>query len=157
MLDSVCLQAVFNQASSTLTTAVIRPVTTPLDWTQPFACPDGAPIPPYDILLLTDCIFSISLIPHLISTLLSLSGPKTEVYCCYEIRDQVEYVDRNSALFHRLMQHINDTFIKDLSEHFTWKRITHSKLHPDFRNDMVEAIVCRPIRRKISELFADLS
>lgn len=131
------MQSVFNQASSVLTTALIRPVATPLDWTNAFVCPDGAPGPPYDIILLTDCIFSIALIPHLISTLLSLSGPKTDIFCCYEIRDQ----------------HINDAFLRDLCHNFTWKKIPHSKLHPEFRNDMVEAIMCRLIKKRSSEVL----
>lgn len=104
-----------------------RPFATPLDWTKPFICPEGAPTSPYDIILLTDCIFSVELTPDLISTIKSLCGPKSEVYCCYEIRDQ----------------HINDIFLAQLSESFNIKRIPRSKLHPLFRNDMVEVIVCK--------------
>jgi hypothetical protein len=68
---------------------ISRPVVAPLDWTNPFDCPEGAPRPPYDLLLLTDCVFSAELSPSLVSTMASLCGPKTEVYCCYEIRDEV--------------------------------------------------------------------
>lgn len=45
--------------------------------------------PPYDFILLTDCVFSVSLVPHLIRILRDCSGLHTEIYCCHEIRDEV--------------------------------------------------------------------
>lgn len=71
---------------------IIRPVVAPLDWTRPFECPEGAPAPPYDLVLLTDCVFSAELSPSLVDTIVSVAGPKTEVYCCYEIRDEVSEI-----------------------------------------------------------------
>jgi hypothetical protein len=45
-----------------------------------------------DIVLLTDCVFSLDLVPALVDTIRGMCGPKTEVYCCHEIRDLVGYV-----------------------------------------------------------------
>lgn len=42
-----------------------------------------------DIVLLTDCVFSAELAPALVEKIKSLSGNKTEIYCCHEIRDEV--------------------------------------------------------------------
>lgn len=42
-----------------------------------------------DIILLTDCVFSAQLAPALVGQIKRLSGPKTEIYCCHEIRDEV--------------------------------------------------------------------
>ena len=44
--------------------------------------------PPFDIVLLTDCVFSVLLVEPLINTILSCSDSKTEVICCHEIRDE---------------------------------------------------------------------
>ena len=43
----------------------------------------------YDYILLTDCIFSVLLVPFIIQTLLKLCHTQTEVICCHEIRDEV--------------------------------------------------------------------
>lgn len=44
---------------------------------------------PYDIVLLTDCVFSVELAQHLVNTILCCCGPRTTVLCCHEIRDEV--------------------------------------------------------------------
>jgi hypothetical protein len=103
---------------------IIRPYVTPLDWTKPFVCPtatatttaittaeekeegkDGIipapsspPCPPYDIVLLTDCVFSADLAPSLVSTICSVCDAKTEVYCCYEIRDEASVYNNYCTL-----------------------------------------------------------
>lgn len=43
----------------------------------------------YDIIVLTDCIFSNKLVIPLINTLRKYSNTNTVIYCCYEIRDEV--------------------------------------------------------------------
>ena len=43
----------------------------------------------YDIVLLTDCVFSAMLVNDLVSTILKYSGPRSTVICCHEIRDEV--------------------------------------------------------------------
>jgi len=44
---------------------------------------------PYDIVLLTDCVFALELVEHLVNAILCFCGPRTTVYCCHEIRDEV--------------------------------------------------------------------
>lgn len=44
---------------------------------------------PYDIILLTDCVFALELVEHLVNSILCFCGPRTTVYCCHEIRDEV--------------------------------------------------------------------
>jgi hypothetical protein len=45
--------------------------------------------PPFDIVVLTDCVFSVLLVKDLIRTIVSCCDSKTEVLCCHEIRDEV--------------------------------------------------------------------
>lgn len=47
---------------------------------------------PYDIILLTDCVFSMEITLDLIRTINLCSGPKTVVICCYETRDEVSVI-----------------------------------------------------------------
>ena len=65
-----------------------RPLVEALDWTAEYPTPEKA----YDIVLLTDCVFSPHLAKPLVKQLLRLSGKKTEVICCHEIRDEVSFV-----------------------------------------------------------------
>jgi protein N-lysine methyltransferase METTL21D len=44
---------------------------------------------PYDLILLTDCVFSMEVSLDLIRTIGLCSGPKTTILCCYETRDEV--------------------------------------------------------------------
>lgn len=44
---------------------------------------------PYDMILCTDCVFSIEVSKDLIHTINMCSGLKTTVFCCYETRDEV--------------------------------------------------------------------
>lgn len=43
----------------------------------------------YDMVLLTDCVFSVDLIECLIGTIVSHCKQRTTVICCHEIRDEV--------------------------------------------------------------------
>ncbi len=84
----------------------------------------------FDIILLTDCIFSTLLVPNLIDILLQFSSSRTVVYCAHEIRD----VDANAL------------FVAELSKRFRVKRIAYDKLHPDYRNRFIQVLVCKRIR-----------
>jgi hypothetical protein len=44
---------------------------------------------PYDYILLTDCVFSEKLAVPLVNTILSGCGPRSTIFCCHEIRDEV--------------------------------------------------------------------
>lgn len=93
-----------------------RPIAFPIDWTIPtggqipltispisssLTAMEGVgsssmeaddvsvPQPPYDYVLLTDCVFSSVLVPDLVSTIRHCCGVHTVVYCCHEIRDEV--------------------------------------------------------------------
>lgn len=85
----------------------------------------------YDIIVLTDCIFSVHLIKPLINCILKLSSHNTIIYCCYEIRD----VDANNL------------FLEEISKHFNYKRVPRYKLHPDYTNNLIELIVGKLIRK----------
>lgn len=63
-----------------------RPEVVALDWTQPCEVLRGRT---FDIILLTDCIFSVTLTEALISTIMQYCTNKTEILCCHEIRDEV--------------------------------------------------------------------
>lgn len=88
----------------------------------------------YDVVLLTDCVFSASLSVALVATILRFCGEKSSVICCHEIRDE----------------QANDAFLKEFSRHFDWKRTPRSRLHPDFNNDQIEIIVGKPLRKRSS-------
>lgn len=71
-----------------------QPRVIPLDWTDrqgSMAIQSRESSPYFDVILLTDCVFNQSLTPYIISTLREHSNHRTEVYCCYEIRDEVLY------------------------------------------------------------------
>ena len=64
-----------------------RPIVYPIDWTEH---DQSTPIDDfYDIILLTDCIFSALLTNDLVKTIQKFSNSKTKVICCHEIRDEV--------------------------------------------------------------------
>ncbi len=70
-----------------------QPIILPLDWTDreaSLAIHSSEENPFFDVILLTDCVFNQSLTPYIISTLREHSNHRTEVYCCYEIRDEVK-------------------------------------------------------------------
>lgn len=73
---------------------LIKPRAIPLDWmdresSMSISTSSDPPSPYFDILLMTDCVFNGSLTPFIISTLREHSHSKTEIFCCYEIRDEV--------------------------------------------------------------------
>eukprot|EP01041_Mallomonas_annulata_P004893 gene4893-9760_t len=115
--------------------ALIRPVVLPLDWTEEWLPPPGCPSPPYDLVLLTDCVFSTTLVPALVANISKCCGPRGEVLCVHEIRDE----DANAA------------FLEELGRSFVWKRVSRTKLHPDYRNDLIEVILAKPISLRKKE------
>lgn len=77
-----------------------------IDWTKEVAigADEGSAIATpqaYDIILLTDCVFSMELIDDLVGTINKYSGPKTTLLCCHEIRDEVlHYQTKIKLSFH---------------------------------------------------------
>ena len=111
---------------------LIRPSVTSVDWTQHAApCDEASLHSPYDLVLLTDCVFSRALVCDLVATIRKYSGLKSEVVCCHEVRDE----DANTA------------FISELSKFFKLKRVTRDKLHPYFNSDQVIIVRGKPLRR----------
>jgi predicted nicotinamide N-methyase len=102
-----------------------------IDWTVEAKLEDENP-KTYDIILLTDCVFSMDLIDDLIGTILHHSGPKTTLICCHEIRDEVA----------------NDAFVERISQYFKIKRIPKNKLHPQYCNEFVELFTGRMQKKK---------
>ena len=49
-------------------------------------------------------------------------------------------------IFCDLKQMANDAFLAELERYATYKRVPHSKLHPEYRNNLVE-IVCAKLKR----------
>jgi predicted nicotinamide N-methyase len=88
-----------NALSSGANSSVIlqRPVVYAIDWTEHAsntvinAEGERETLIPevYDIILLTDCVFSVELVPDLMATILKHVGPKTTVMVCHEVRDEV--------------------------------------------------------------------
>ncbi len=87
---------------------------------------------PYDIVLLTDCVFSIHLVPDLVRTIQQCTGPKSIVYCVHEIRDT----------------EANTEFLRVLGLHFKVKIAPMKDQHPDFRHELVQIVIAKP-RRKV--------
>ena len=110
----------FAKLASTSPIRLVRPVTEVIDWTATYPPPAA----PYDIILLTDCVFSAALAGSLVQQLLRLSGPNTLVICCHEIRDE----EANAA------------FVAAFSTHFAVKTVPKKKLHPDYCNDMIKLL-----------------
>lgn len=135
-------QSVFNQAVSEENQmsgiTIKRPIITPIDWTKrdkfiPLHTSDiSKEDQVFDVILLTDCVFSALLVEDLVQTILKFSGPKTTVICCHEIRDE----DANAA------------FIKRLSDYFQIKKVQKSKYDPEFVNDQVEILIGKQNREK---------
>lgn len=96
------------------------------DWTRD---PVGEFNPPYDMVIATDCVFSMALVNDLVRCIESCCHARTEVYICHEIRDET----------------INDAFKEALQQKFTVKKINPSKLHPDYRHELVEMLHARPL------------
>lgn len=84
----VFLQHTYNKMISmgSIGLTLHRPQVIALDWTQPCEALNGCT---FDIILLTDCIFSVTLTDALIGTILRYCTNKTEILCCHEIRDEV--------------------------------------------------------------------
>ncbi len=91
------MQAVSSSTGNGSSTVTIqRPTVFAIDWTEhattnlPTDGDEGAADTHiYDIVLLTDCVFSVELVPDLMATILKHSGPKSTIICCHEIRDEV--------------------------------------------------------------------
>jgi predicted nicotinamide N-methyase len=80
-----------------------KPQVLPLDWTDreaSLAIRTSSSVesssPYFDFILMTDCVFNASLNSSIIATLREHSHSKTDIYCCYEIRDEV--FDPSSSL-----------------------------------------------------------
>mmetsp|Transcript_2071 Transcript_2071/g.2185 ORF Transcript_2071/g.2185 Transcript_2071/m.2185 type:complete len:265 (-) Transcript_2071:953-1747(-) len=104
----------------------------PLDWIdfKSFEEVSGLADCPYDIVLLTDCVFSASLAIPLVDCIRRLSGTNSTIYCCHEIRDE----------------EANMYFLEEFGKYFTFKRIPRYKLHPEYTNNLVELIIAKQIR-----------
>jgi len=110
-----------------------EPIIRPLDWTwDDIQQNETITNSPYDIVLLTDCVFSKYLAPFLVKTIMKCTGPKTQVICSHEIRDE----DANNA------------FKLELKQHFQIKRIPFNKLHPEYQNEFVEVLIAKLNRKK---------
>jgi Lysine methyltransferase len=135
-LTSCNAQRVFAEMNSKGAGALPQPITEPrvmpLDWTDwnsfEGLWPTG--IIPFDIVLLTDCVFSAALAEPLVSCIRRLSGVHTVVYCCHEIRDE----------------EANEYFLAEFRKYFTVKRIPRHKLHPEYANELIQLVVGKPIR-----------
>lgn len=84
-------QRIYYQARQSLSEGLPlhKPTVLPLDWTQHSPEHLAGFQDKYDIILLTDCIFSMDLLDDIVEILLHFSTPKTTVICCHEIRDEV--------------------------------------------------------------------
>lgn len=69
---------------------LITPTVRALDWTDFESFRSDGEEEEFDFVLLTDCVFSATLAVPLVDCIRKLSGPRSTVYCCHEIRDEVE-------------------------------------------------------------------
>ena len=89
---------------------------------------------PFDVVLLTDCVFSVHLVPDLVRTIRQCTGPRSVVYCVHEIRD----TDANAE------------FLRVLGLYFKLKMVDRRKQHPDYRHELVQILIAKP-RRKLAD------
>jgi predicted nicotinamide N-methyase len=134
---SINTNRIYNQLKSKgsgyLRSEIHPPIVKPLDWTWDNDLLNNTITEsPYDIVLLTDCVFSKRLVPFLVQTIIKCSGPKTQVICSHEIRDE----DANNA------------FKLELKEHYNIKRIPFNKLNPSYQNEFVEVLIAKSARGK---------
>eukprot|EP01038_Epipyxis_sp_PR26KG_P008511 gene8511-11506_t len=112
----------FSLDSSTDTSILFqKPIVKPIDWTCHTISGDANEDEneKYEIVLLTDCVFSVELTQDLVGTIVKYSDNKTTVFCCHEIRDEMA----------------NEAFLVEFSKYFSWKKMPKHKLHPEFTND----------------------
>lgn len=76
------------KAEESIKHPILDPEIMPIDWTVESKVVEENPRV-YDLILLTDCVFSMELIDDLVGTILRHTGPKTTLLCCHEIRDEV--------------------------------------------------------------------
>lgn len=119
-------------AATSAVTAVARAAATTTGAMRSLPRWQDALSPPYDIILLTDCVFSPALTQDLVRIIKCCCGPRSTVICCHEIRDE----------------EANDLFLKHLAEHFTYKSVPNSKLHPEYCNDQVHIIIAKPLKTR---------
>jgi predicted nicotinamide N-methyase len=140
-LTSVNANRIFSQLNSKGQGALPKPIVPPsifaLDWTDfnSFEESGGLANGTYDIVLLTDCVFSVTLAIPLVDCIKKLCSSHSIIYCCHEIRDE----------------EANKHFLEEFSKFFTFKRIPRYKLHPTYTNDLVELIIGKPIRASKNE------
>ena len=117
--------------------SLYEPRVVALDWTEDVLTQrntlgDGAI---FDYIVLTDCIFSGSLVPYILDTILRFCAKHTLVVCIFENRDESV-----SALFREA-----------LSAHFKVKKVANSKLNAKYKNDQVELLLSKLDRKKIDK------
>jgi len=98
------------------------------DWTETYPVPAS----PYDVCLLTDCVFSPTLAKPLVGQILRLTGPKSTILVCHEIRDE----------------EANNAFLEEFGKHFSYKKIPRKKMHKDYNNELVVLLEGKPHRKK---------
>jgi predicted nicotinamide N-methyase len=102
-LTSVNASTLYGQLSTKGSGSFPNPLKPPhivsLDWNdyERLSNPSSGLSAPYDIVLLTDCVFSASLAPALIGVIKFACGPRSVVYCCHEIRDEVRMSINNQT------------------------------------------------------------
>ena len=118
---SVCV----SETSSTQT----RPVATAA--AAPPAPPASLLPPPYDLILLTDCVFSEALVPALLRVITAASHRHTVVYAAHEIRNA----------------DANDLFVASMKAAFSsCKQVPRGKQAEGYRHELVQIHVCRRLR-----------
>jgi predicted nicotinamide N-methyase len=134
--QAIYLQALREQGDDDMghsSLEIKKPTCFPVDWTKHASNVHALDISSqYDIVLLTDCVFSAQLVNDLVATILKYSGPRSTIICCHEIRDE----EANAA------------FLEEFSRHFTWKKVAKSKMDKDYTNDLIEIIVGKPKKVK---------
>ena len=108
------------------------PSVIPIDWTDADNLQDLRDSS-FDVILLTDCVFSELLIPSLVRTVVEACGSRkgVVVYAVHEIRNE----DANKLFVQSMKGHFRDV-----------KLVPTSKLSPDYRSELVQILRCS--RRK---------
>eukprot|EP00741_Cyanophora_paradoxa_P021993 tig00021432_g21230.t1 len=82
--------------------------------------------PPFDIVLVADCLYYVESHPLLVKSLLDLTTATSTVLISHELRKAEEL-----------------NFYKMLMQHFTVEQVPPGKLHPDWQDPQIRIFSCR--------------
>ncbi|KAI3426281.1 hypothetical protein D9Q98_008654 [Chlorella vulgaris] len=104
-----------------------------LDWSCPACYADFSP--PYDFILAADCVYSELAVPHLLATVLHMSGPRTQTIITNEFRSQS----------------VHDIFMQQFGNHFAIRKVALGKMDPNFQHPLIHIYLLKRRKQALEE------